>query len=258
MTDVTTDTKTPKILYLDVDYRISGTASIGSDERIEQVFGFKPLHIKNFQSFDKFVKDNIEEYKVSDFENAFRFKPPYDDVDIVVVDSLTGLQTQIKRDLQKTGNMTMDLWGKLGDKMERLLHTFCCMSVDVIFTIHSKDVEDGEFQRRIEIPGLQGSVKDNLARYLDVMIYTTVSTNKLSKVTNFQWQVIPDEHRNARALPGISDFASETNGIIDQDYKLLFNLIRKSVTGPVKIGIIGFPGTGKTHSCRTLKNVEIL
>jgi hypothetical protein len=248
----------PKVLILDVDYRNSGTSSIADDARIEQVFGFRPLHIKSFEKFDEFMKNYVEEHKISEFETTYRLKPPYDRADVVVVDTLTGLQSMVKRNIQKNAPLfTQQDYGKLGDKLERTMYLFSCLDKDVIFNIHSKDGEDGELSRIIEVPGLVGQAKDNVARYLDIIMYTNVTTNKLQKTIEYRWQVIPDERRNARALPSITEKALDNNGLMDQDYKQLFELIRKHISSPVKIGVFGKPGTGKTTALGTLKNIEL-
>jgi len=247
----------PKVLILDVDYRRTGTCSLGSDSVIEKEFGFRPLHLKSASAIRKLLDEKlIIEEQEDELGNFFyTIKGEYEDADFIVVDSLTGLQGFEKNDIRGNRELfTLQDWGRLAERMHNFVVKLACCDKNVIFISHTKLVQESELGRLIEVPALSGQMGENIGRYLDMIIYSVIITTPQKKRL-YRWQVIPDERRNARSLPSITEYAEKTQGLIDQDYKLLFDLIRKDFDGPVKIGVFGQYGTGKTYSLRTLLNL---
>ncbi len=250
----------PKVLILDVDYRTTGTSSIGSDEMIRETFGFPPMRIKSGENFQNLMerlgemKDIETELGV---ENIYELNEPYNQADFIVLDSLTGLQTFMKKQIRGLrSTMTQQDWGKLGDMMQDYLTKLACSEKNVIVTIHSKFDKDAESGVRVEISALSGQTGDNIGQYFDILMYSIIQTSKSGAVF-YKWQVVPSEKRNARSLPAITKEAMGHGGMLEQDYVKLFELIRKDTTGPIKIGVIGLYGTGKTYSLRSLVDVKL-
>ena len=247
-----------KALILDVDYRRTGTCSLGSDSLIEKNFGYRPLHLKSALAVKRLLDNKrIIEEEEDDLGNYFySVKGEYEDTDFIVVDSLTGLQGFEKNDIRGNRELfTLQDWGRLAERMHNFIVKLACCDKNVIFISHTKQVQDSEMGRLIEVPALSGQIGESIGRYLDMILYSVIVTTPQKKRL-YKWQVIPDERRNARSLPSITEYAESKRGLLDQDYKVLFDLIRKDFDGPVKIGIFGQYGTGKTYSLKTLMSLN--
>jgi len=250
-----------KVLYIDVDYRLTGTSSLGKDDNaIKEMFGFKPLHIKTGDNFARLMEKigTMKEIETElGFNSIYVLNEPYNEADFIVLDSISGLQTFIKKEIRGSRKMfTQQDWGMLADRMQDYLIKFACCEKNIIITCHTKFDKDSELGRRIEIPALSGQTGETIGQYLDIILYSTIETHPQTKRRSYKWQVIPDERRNARGLPYMTQEAMKYGGLVDQDFRKLFELIRKDTNSPVKIGIFGQYGTGKTYSLRTLVNLE--
>lgn len=254
--------KQPKALLVDVDFRRSGTTSIArSDEEIKRLFGYPPLHIKSARGFKMFMDalgkrvDKEVEYGI---DSVFELNPKFKDLDFIVFDTLSGMQSFISTDvLGPKSTMTQGDWGKLGIIMNKYLMDISNMPCHVVCLSHSKMKMDPELGIRLEVPALSGQIGEQLGKYFDNILYTNVSTDKTGKRT-YRWQGAADEHRNCRGLPKVTEAALENQGLLEQDFVKLYDLIRTDTIEPVKTLLIGAFGTGKTYSLKTLANIRLL
>jgi hypothetical protein len=244
-----------KVLILDVDVRNTGTSSIGSDERIEELYGYKPIHIKSMRGLNEFLKAAFEEYMpAGSYEKVWKLKAPYDKADIVVMDTISGLQKIMKPEIQGAApSMTQAAWGQLGDKMSALLLRLATSDKSLIVMCHTKLDKDGASGQMFDMPKLQGSIKDDLADYFDFTMFSQVMIDKQGGKVKYLWQVIPNEMRRAcRALRAYNEEAAKTGGLMEQDFAKLFELAKQNTSGAVRICVLGPAGSGKTYSLGTI------
>lgn len=90
-------------------------------------------------------------------------------IDTVAIDTLDAWQEMLKREILKENRRTQMQqadWGTLKERMAAVLKAFVALPVNVIFTVHTTTTQDDE-SRLIYAPALQGSIKDEVAGYVD-------------------------------------------------------------------------------------------
>lgn len=90
-------------------------------------------------------------------------------IETAAIDTLDALQEVMKKEILREARRTemqQADWGKLKERMSTLLKAFCALPMNVIFTVHS-DVTQDENQKQIYAPMLQGSIKNDVAGYVD-------------------------------------------------------------------------------------------
>lgn len=252
-----------KIQIINTDMRGSGLRSLGTPERIKEVFGFKPITAKVWTSIEKVFEKiggwqtTVEVLNIAgqQFENPvdkFVLHKPYDQLDALVIDTVDGMYWSLKQYLLggKDGS-NQSIWDKLQNISIRLFDKFGGMDIMVVALCHEKTETKGE--ETTVAPFMQGAFKDNLGDYFDIIMYSRVY-RKRDGTSDFRWQLIPDVYRACRVSDDkLYQFAKKyPNGEIPQDYSLL--LKNTEIQNP-KILVIGPYGSGKTYSLRTLKNV---
>lgn len=91
------------------------------------------------------------------------------DIESVAIDTLDALQEIIKKEVlasERRTQMQQADWGKLKEQMNAMLKSFVALPMNVIFTVHTTTTQDEE-SRQIYAPGLQGSIKDEIAGLVD-------------------------------------------------------------------------------------------
>lgn len=254
----------PKVLILDTDRSL---ASLASDDRIEQVFGYRPRRFLNSNSLlnliDKMFERCVETYEdeLGTAEQEYFRLREGKELHYVVLDSLTAFQ-QIKRkelkDESTTGRLRIQDYGELADSMEDVLYGLLGSNVPFIATCHTKAVDDGYGGTKF-VPSLQGRMRDELFKHFDIVAYTIVRTDDDGN-RQYLWQIVADEARDAKCrFEEVTKWAMKqpTKGLIHQDFALLTAKIKDSGFNKFNMVIIGPSGTGKTYSLRTLKNAVI-
>lgn len=90
-------------------------------------------------------------------------------IETVAIDTLDAYQEILKKEILKENRRTemqQADWGKLKERMSQILKAYVSLPLNVIFTVHTTVTQDEE-SRQIYAPGLQGSIKDELAGYVD-------------------------------------------------------------------------------------------
>lgn len=256
--------KTPKVLIYDFD---RGLNSVAPDDRIEEVFGYRPRRFVKSESLQN-TFDKLHELYIKEAEDAlglveeewYRLREGVD-IDFEVLDTITAYQGQKKRDIKKESKrdrISLPEWGIIGDDMEELVMKLTRTESNVIMFGHQKPQEDSDLGIISYVPALSGRMKEEIGRHFDIIAFTVVVTDKKSGQRKYYWQIIADERRSAKCrLAEVSDFAVKNKGLIPQDFGLLWKYINKGGYENVKILILGDSGTGKTYSIRTLKDVVL-
>lgn len=105
------------------------------------------------------------------------------DIQTVAIDTLDALQEMMKKEIlatERRTTMQQADWGKLKERMSAMLKAFKDLPLNVIFTVHTSTSQD-EDGRQILTPGLQGSIKDEIAGIVD-----------FSLMSAREQQVLPD------------------------------------------------------------------
>ena len=248
----------PKVLIYDFD---RGLASVGSDDKIEEVFGYRPRRFVRgkaiHETFDKLHKLMIEEYEddLGMVEQEYYYLQEGVDLDFQVLDSISAYQAQDKMDIQGEGKMMRDDWGQLGDDIERLVLKLTRTKGSSIVMGHTKLTEGVKGVTR-QVPSLSGRMSSELQRHFDIVAYTHVIRNEESGESEYFWQIQADETAAAKCrIQELVDTA--TKGMIPQDFVPIYNILAKAGYGNWKMLILGDSGTGKTYSLRTLAKVKI-
>lgn len=90
-------------------------------------------------------------------------------IETVAVDTLDAWQEMLKKEIlaeNRRTQMQQADWGTLKERMAAILKRFVTLPVNVIFTVHTTTTQDDE-SRLIYAPALQGSIKDEIAGYVD-------------------------------------------------------------------------------------------
>ena len=253
-----------KAFILNVDGRSSGIHSLGTKNIIAEKFGMPPISARKWSSIKK-IFDNLGQVestitiadiggtKVEIPSSMYKFKSPYNQLDLMVIDSIDGVFWSIKQDLLGDGIASnLSMWDKLTNASVKYFDILGSMQIPVVCTCHERGERHGDVDA--VKPFMQGTFKDQLGSYFDVILYTKVYRRPNGE-SDFKWQVVPDPIRPSRAPEKLYEFAKKhgVNGEIDQDFQLIFKNIE---IGNPKILIIGSYGSGKTHSLRSLHNVN--
>ena len=101
------------------------------------------------------------------------------------------------------------------------------------------------------IPYIDGSTKEDIAKWFDFVFYTTASLNAKGETEYFWITSRTEKYDHAK------DRTQLLPRKIPQDYQLPIEAARSKGFDGVKILVIGSPGSGKTFALRTLiPNVE--
>ena len=91
------------------------------------------------------------------------------DIETVAIDTLDAWQEMLKKEILVENRRTTfqrDDWGTLKERMAAIIKAFVALPINVIFTVHTDTSQDEE-QRMVYAPGLQGSIKNDLAGFVD-------------------------------------------------------------------------------------------
>lgn len=164
----------------------------------------------------------------------------------VIIDTLSVIGQQAREGLvrqRKQDSMDLQLWGIYGDKMMRFGNLLKNMDFHVIATCHVARDSD-ENGGPIDVPGVKGSAKHDLARYFDVVAYTRVERGR--EGVKFSWQLRPDNRR-----PQAKDRKECTADFAEQDISAFLDAYERMGLY-LKMLIVGESGQGKSTSLSTI------
>ena len=253
-----------KVLYFDLEH---GSQTLGSEKHIQEMFGYSVLSPGTWDSFQHvlgqlytmkktvvekrvgslIVKEEQESvvFRTEDRDTKKPIKPVQ--VDALVIDTFSELSKKYMRSLIKkeTGKMLLQDWGKLRYKLDNCLEFVTRIPGVVICNVHAKlqTMDDG--QNKI-IPYIDGSTKEDIAKWFDFVFYTKTITN-LTGLPEYVWITGRTEKY---------DHAKDRTGVLEQqipqDFNIVMDAARECGFNGCKILVIGSPGSGKTYALRTL------
>ena len=165
----------------------------------------------------------------------------------MVLDTMTELVKQFQRHLTKGNHkMTLPQWGEMKSRLDKVLAIINTIPTSVICNVHGKLVDDNELGVLKVVPNIEGSTRQDLGKWFDFVLYTKIVKDSKGK-PKYQWITSRDE-KYCQA----KDRSDELPDIMDQDYSVIFDIVKKKGWDGAKILVIGDPGSGKTLSLRTL------
>jgi hypothetical protein len=243
-----------KLLYLDFE---NGYKSLGSKEEVSKTFGYPMIQYSSYKDFKALLgklfekKEVTETIKVGSLDipqNINKWVPKNGTVvDAMVLDTMTEMVKQFQRDLtgQRT-RMQMQDWGDMKSELDRLMAAINGLPTSVICNVHGKLKDDQDAGVLKVMPNIDGSTKEDLGKWFDFVLYTQVIKDDKGN-RKYQWVTARDEkYCHAK------DRSQELQPVMDQDYSVIFDIVKKKGWGTAKILVIGDPGSGKTMSLKTI------
>lgn len=238
---------------LDFEY---GSKSLGNEMDIERMFGYPVIRPENWHSTKQILgqiwkKEQERSTKqLGDIlieEESTRYVPKNGTtVDTLVFDTATESIKQFQRELRGDKRMTLPMWGDLKNDVDMFLRFINQLPCNVILNVHSKPVKDEDLGIIKYIPNIEGSTREDMAKWFDFVLYTKVNKDENGN-RQYVWVTSRDERY---------DHAKDRTQLlppeIPQDYSLIFDSARERGWQNIKVLIIGQPGSGKTLSLRTL------
>ena len=247
-----------KTLYLDFE---NGFKSLGSKEDISKIFGYPILQYDTWSDFSGLIGKLYERKKVNNpvkignleiAQETTKWVPKNGTViDTLVLDTMTELVKQFQRELAgKAQRLTLPQWGEMKTRLDTVLSMINSIPTSVICNVHGKLKEDNELGVLKVMPNIEGSTKEDLGKWFDFVLYTQVNKDEKGN-RKYQWVTSRDEkYCHAK------DRSQELPAVMDQDYSIIFDIVRKKGWDSAKILVIGDPGSGKTMSLKTIKGVK--
>ena len=251
----------------------SSMASIGGIEKQKEVFGFTPRKVsggykevqlylaKLFVKEDSAVHDELDdllgESDIKEVKFNLNAKAKAAGVNGIIIDTITTIGFQTRKQIQGAAPaLEMRGWGTYGDATMRFVNLIKGLNCPVIMTSHLySDKRGAEGRDSVEVTDLKGAGKTDVARFFDVILYTSVQRGK-DGVAKYLWQVTPDEKKILAKIRG-EEFAKQINptndAYIPQDLAPILSAYEKG-DHPPKILIIGDSGQGKTTSLSTINS----
>ena len=244
-----------KVLYFDLE---RGSQTLGSEKHIQEMFGYSVLRPGSWDSFQHVIgqiytkKNTVVEKKVGSLEikeeqEAVILREKAPTVHALVVDTFSELSKKYMRSLVKkeTGKMMLQDWGKLRNKLDNCLEFVTRIPGVVICNVHAKVQTMDDGGNKI-LPYIDGSTKEDIAKWFDFVFYTKTITNPTG-LPDYVWITgRTEKYDHAK------DRTGTLNQQIPQDFNLVTTAAKECGFEGCRILVIGSPGSGKTYALRTL------
>jgi len=240
-----------KTLMFDLEH---GSQTLGSRDYIHKLFGFPVLAPNSWNQFQDTIgklykqelyKENVTIGNLKIEEERTRVVPRNGTaIDALILDTFSELSKKYMRQLSDgDGKLKLQGWGQLKNKLDSSLDFISKIPGVIICNCHAKvqTMDDGN---KI-IPYIDGSSKDDIAKWFDFVFYTKTVVNKGEH--KYLWVTSRSEkYDHAKDRTGLLDHEME------QDYGKVIAAAKEKGFDGAKILIIGSPGSGKTFSLQTL------
>ncbi|MBT7091336.1 MAG: AAA family ATPase [Candidatus Marinimicrobia bacterium] len=242
-----------KVLFFDFE---KGSKTLGNNTLIEDLFGYPVLRPDSWAAFEATIAQlfdikimNIKKKLANiDVVEPTRVLLPKEGVplDALVLDTFSELAKKYQRTLVgKDGKLKIDGWGKLKNAIDMKMEDITRIPCHLIVNVHAKkdNLDDGSTPL---IPYIDGSSKEDLAKWFDFVVYTKTVPAPGNKL-KFMWHI-----NKTSTFAHAKDRTQTLPAEIPQDYRVLLDAAKKAGWPNAKILVIGTPGSGKTKSLETL------
>lgn len=167
-------------------------------------------------------------------EQIFGFK-----VETVVIDTIDEVQQIMVRERlrdERIAGMRLADWNWLSEQMGALIRGFRNLDMHVVFTCHLKETSDSDTGKTWVKPGLQGSMADKIAAYVDLALLlknglrTEVVEGEAKRVMSRELQTFPDPLH-----PWIKDRSGKLPQDLDVNFADDFERIEELIFGSVDL-----------------------
>jgi len=248
-----------KVLYFDLEH---GSQTLGGPQLLKKLFGHHMLAPISWDAFMKvitslythstsMVTKKIGPVEVKEETNSIQLRDGVE-ADALVIDTFSELSKKFQRSLvnKKTGVMKLQDWGVLKHRIDGLLDYISRIPGIVVCNCHAKVQTMDDGQNKL-IPYIDGSSKEDIAKWFDFVFYTTARLLPTGE-TEYCWVTSRTEKYDHA-----KDRTQLLPRIMPQDYQLPIEAAKAKSFEGCKILVIGSPGSGKTFALRTLiPNVE--
>jgi len=243
-----------KTLYLDFE---NGYKSLGSKNDISDTFGYPLIQFDSYNDFKSLfgqlyerapVDTPIKIGNVEIMQKIVKWKPKKGvDIDVMVIDTMTEMVKQYQRHLAgDRKKLQLQQWGEMKTEFDTLMAIINSIPTSLICNVHGKLKEDNELNVLKVMPNIEGSTKEDLGKWFDFVLYTQVIKDDKGN-RKYQWVTARDEkYCHAK------DRSQELKPTMEQDYSVIFDIIKRKGWEGAKILVIGDPGSGKTVSLKTI------
>ena len=247
------------ILLFDLE---NGSKSLGSHNHIQKEFGLPVLSPTTFDQFNntigqiyEIVNEEVDvkvgSLTVKEHRTVVKSKDPQLTIDAIVVDTFSELSKKFQRSLcDNEGMMKLNSWGKLKNKLDRVLEYLTRLPGIVICNCHAKmaTMDNGESKM---LPYIDGSTKEDISKWFDFVLYTK-TINYPSGENKYVWHT-----GHTSMYDHAKDRTQLLDREIDQNYQTVLQAANERGFEGAKILVIGSPGTGKTLALRTLNSSNV-
>lgn len=167
-------------------------------------------------------------------EQIFGFK-----VETIVIDTIDEVQQIMVRERlrdERIAGMRLADWNWLSEQMGALIRGFRNLDMHVVFTCHLKETSDADTGKTWVKPGLQGSMADKIAAYVDLALLlknglrTEVVEGEAKRVMSRELQTFPDPLH-----PWIKDRSGKLPQDLDVNFDDDFERIEALIFGSVNL-----------------------
>ena len=246
-----------RILLFDTE---DGSKTLGGESNVQELFGCPPLKPDSWVAFrdtlaSLYVEKKVEvqkkitpELTIKEIQTKTVLKNGAQ-MDGIVIDTFSEISKKFQRSLTGADDKTkLNQWGVLKSGLDKCLEFIMKIPGVIVATSHTKIqiMDDGSSE---EIPYIDGSTKDDIAKWFDFVLYTF--TKKVKGKEQYMWRT-----RHSSRYVNAKDRTNLLDDEIPQDFQLVLNAAREKGFDNCRILLLGKSGTGKTHSLSTLINKE--
>lgn len=255
-----------KVLYFDFE---NSFKSLGDEKTIAKKFGFPIMRSSGWEEardvIASMMRYNSKLVEVPLFDDitakvtqrvweinprlaSEKDKSTFKEDTTLVFDTISELVKKYTRELSDGGKRKLGFgeWGEIKSGVDVFTEFLNGCPANVVVNSHAKTQKDDDLGMITFAPAIEGSSREDIAKWFDFVFYTIVRKDESGEYT-YEWVTRRDDrYRHAK------DRSTLLDPIIPQDYNIVREAAQKRGWSNFKVMIIGEPGTGKTLSLKTL------
>lgn len=254
-----------KVLYFDFE---NSFKSLGSEETIAERFGYPIMRSSSWEEAHGVIS-NIMRYedkvvevplfgdiKATETRRVWSINPKlankagdnFKEDTTLVFDTLSELVKKYTRELSNGGKRKLGFaeWGEIKSGLDVFTEFLNGCPANIVVNAHAKAQKDEDLGIITLTPSIEGSSREDIAKWFDFVLYTTVRRDESGEY-KYEWITKRDDrYRNAKDRSRLLD------AIMPQDFNIIRDAAKERGWSNFKVMVIGEPGTGKTLSLKTL------
>ena len=181
-------------------------------------------------------------------------------VDTVIIDTIDEVQRILIRERiesERIPQLRIQDWGWLNEQMQSVLRGFRNLDMNVVFTCHSKDMQDDE-SRVVYKPALQGAIASDVPGYVDLALLltsqskTVIVENEARRVTVRYLQTYQDPQH-----PWVKDRSGKLPGMIEVNFEDDYQRIHDTIfSATVPESSVVLPAAASAQQKKAVENAR--